>query len=172
MYLLDTNVIFELRQIKPRQSASVRAWAAGVAAGQLYLSAISILELEKGVMLLERRTPPQGSALRAWLGATVRAFEGRVLPFTGNTAALCAALHIPDPRPERDVMIAASLGTSHDTGHAQHQRLCPYGPALARPVCWVTLSLSSALGPPALLLSCKKSDSSYCATSFSSTSRT
>jgi predicted nucleic acid-binding protein len=108
MYLLDTNVISELRQGKPRQSASVRAWAAGVAAGQLYLSAISILELEKGVMLLERRTPPQGSALRTWLGATVRAFEGRILPFTGNTAALCAALHIPDPRPERDAMIAAS----------------------------------------------------------------
>lgn len=108
MYLLDTNVISELRQGKPRQSGAVRVWAAGVPAGQLYLSAICILELEKGVMLLERRTPPQGSALRAWLGATVRAFEGRVLPFTGNTAALCAALHIPDPRPERDAMIAAS----------------------------------------------------------------
>lgn len=108
MYLLDTNVISELRQSKPRQSGAVRVWAAGVPAGQLYLSAICILELEKGVMLLERRTPPQGSALRAWLGATVRAFEGRVLPFTGNTAALCAALHIPDPRPERDAMIAAS----------------------------------------------------------------
>ena len=108
MYLLDTNVISDLRQGKPRQSAAVRVWAAGVPAGQLYLSAISILELEKGVMLLERRTPPQGSALRAWLGATVRAFEGRVLPFTGNTATLCAALHIPAPRPERDAMIAAS----------------------------------------------------------------
>ena len=108
MYLLDTNVISELRQGKPRQSAAVRTWAAGVPAAQLYLTAISILELEKGVMLLERRTPPQGSALRSWLGATVRAFEGRVLPFTGNTAALCAALHIPDPRPERDAMIAAS----------------------------------------------------------------
>lgn len=108
MYLLDTNVISELRQGKPRQSGAVRVWAAGVPAGQLYLSAICILELEKGVMLLERRTPPQGSALRAWLGATVRAFEGRVVPFTGNTAALCAGLHIPDPRPERDAMIAAS----------------------------------------------------------------
>ena len=108
MYLLDTNVISELRQGKPRQSGAVRVWAAGVPAGQLYLSAICIQELEKGVMLLERRTPPQGSALRAWLGATVRAFEGRVLPFTGNTAALCAALHIPHPRPERDAMIAAS----------------------------------------------------------------
>ena len=78
MYLLDTNVISELRQGKPHQSAAVRVWAAGVPAGQLYLSAISILELEKGVMLLERRTPPQGSALRAWLGATVRAFDRAV----------------------------------------------------------------------------------------------
>jgi predicted nucleic acid-binding protein len=65
MYLLDTNVISELRQGKPHQSPEVRAWAATLPASQLFISAICILELEKGVLALERKTPPQGSALRA-----------------------------------------------------------------------------------------------------------
>ena len=108
MYVLDTNVISELRQGKPKQSAPVRAWAAGQPARQLFLSAISILELEKGVMALERRTPPQGAALRVWLTGVRATFAGRILPFTDNTATLCAAMHVPNPRSDRDAMIAAT----------------------------------------------------------------
>lgn len=107
MYVLDTNVISELRQGKPNPSPEVRAWAAGKPASQLFLTAISILELEKGVLALERRTPPQGSALRAWLIAVRAAFAGRILPFTDHAATLCAAMHVPNPRSERDAMIAA-----------------------------------------------------------------
>lgn len=108
MFVLDTNVISELRHGKPNQSPYVRAWAASVSARQLFLSAISILELEKGVLALERRTPPQGSALRVWLTGVRAAFNGRILPFTDNTAVLCAGLHIPNPRSDRDAMIAAT----------------------------------------------------------------
>jgi len=108
MYVLDTNVISELRHGKPNQSAEVRAWAARQPVRQLFLSAICILELEKGVLALERRTPPQGSALRAWLTGLQTAFAGRILPFTGLTATLCAAMHVPNPRSERDAMIAAT----------------------------------------------------------------
>jgi predicted nucleic acid-binding protein len=72
------------------------------------LSAISILELEQGVLALERCTPPQGSALRAWLNGVRSAFAGRILPFNDNTATLCAAMHVPNPRSERDAMIAAT----------------------------------------------------------------
>ena len=108
MYVLDTNVISELRQGKPKQSAQVRAGAAGQPARQLFLSAISILELEKGVMALERRTPPQGAALRVWLTGVRATFAGRILPFTDNTATLCAAMHVPNPRSDRDAMIAAT----------------------------------------------------------------
>ena len=108
MYVLDTNVISELRQGKPKQSAQLRAWAADQPARQLFLSAISILELEKGVMALERRTPPQGAALRVWLTGVRAAFAGRILPFTDNTATLCAAMHVPTPRSDRDAMIAAT----------------------------------------------------------------
>lgn len=108
MYVLDTNVISELRQGKPKQSPQVRAWAAAQPASQLFLSAITMLELEKGVLALERRTPPQGHALRDWLTGVHAAFAGRILPFTEHTAILCAAMHIPNPRSDRDAMIAAT----------------------------------------------------------------
>ena len=108
MFVLDTNVISELRQGKPSQSSEVRAWAAAEPASRLFLSAITILELEKGVQALERRTPPHGSALRAWLAGVRAAFAGRILPFTEYTAPLCAALHLPNACAERDAMIAAT----------------------------------------------------------------
>ena len=108
MFVLDTNVVSELRQGKPSQSPEVRRWAATQPAARLFLSAITILELEKGVQALEARTPTQGSALRVWLTAVGTAFDGRILPFTERTAPICAALHVPNARAERDAMIAAT----------------------------------------------------------------
>ena len=108
MFILDTNVVSELRQGKPNASLAVRQWAAGQASNQLYLSAITLLELELGVQSLERKVPPQGSALRAWLKGVRHAFTGRILPFAETTAPLCATLHIPNPRADRDAMIAAT----------------------------------------------------------------
>lgn len=107
MFVLDTNVISELRRGKPNPSAEVRRWAASQPSHRLFLSAITLLELELGVQLLERRVPSQGSALRAWLKGVSEAFEGRILAFTHNTAPVCAALHVPNPCSERDAMIAA-----------------------------------------------------------------
>ena len=75
---------------------------------RLYLSAITLLELELGIQALERKAPPQGGVLRAWLGGVRAAFAGRILPFAENTAPVCAALHIPNPRSDRDAMIAAT----------------------------------------------------------------
>jgi len=74
----------------------------------LYLSAITILELEMGTQTLARRSPPQGRALRTWLTGVRAAFAGRILPFTENTAPVCASLHVPNPHSERDSMIAAT----------------------------------------------------------------
>ena len=108
MYLLDTNVISELRHGKPQQSQAVRAWAADKEMNRLYLSAITVLELEKGVQSLERKLPPQGSALRDWLDRVKFAFADRILPFTQDAAVLCAGMHFPHPKPERDAMIAAT----------------------------------------------------------------
>lgn len=108
MFVLDTNVISELRRGKPNPSAEVRRWAASQPSHRLFLSAITLLELELGTQLLERRVPSQGAALRGWLTGVCEAFEGRILPFTQNTAPVCASLHVPNPGSERDAMIAAT----------------------------------------------------------------
>lgn len=110
MYLLDTNVVSELRKAKAGKADDrVTAWARSVSPGALFLSAISILELELGVLLVQRRDTSQGDILRTWLDHHVLpAFRGRILPVDTAVARRCAALHVPDPRSERDALIAAS----------------------------------------------------------------
>jgi toxin FitB len=110
MFVLDTNVVSELRKAKAgKADRNVAAWAAGVPADALFLSAITILELETGVLLVQRRDPKQGALLRVWLDQHVLpAFSGRVLPVDTAVAQRCAALHVPDPRSDRDALIAAT----------------------------------------------------------------
>ena len=110
MYLLDTNVVSELRKAKSgKADARVTAWAAEVPASELFLSAISVLELEMGVLLVERRDAAQGAVLRSWLDKHVLpAFADRILPVDAAVARRCARLHVPDPRAERDALIAAT----------------------------------------------------------------
>lgn len=110
MFILDTNVVSELRKAKAgRADAHVVAWAQGIEAGRLYLSAISVLELETGVLQLERRDPVQGAVMRAWLDAHVMpAFAGRILPVDVAVALQCARMHVPDRRSDRDALIAAT----------------------------------------------------------------
>jgi predicted nucleic acid-binding protein len=108
MFLLDTNVISELRR-PDKADARVLAWAAASPLAVFYLSAISVLELELGVLTLERRDAAQGQVLRAWLdGQILPQFEGRILPVDTAVALECARLHVPDPRSHRDAMIAAT----------------------------------------------------------------
>jgi toxin FitB len=110
MFLLDTNVISELRKARAgKADRNVAAWARTVATGSLFLSAIVIHELEIGVLLAERRDPPTGAILRAWLDDhALPAFAERVLPVDAAVARRSAALHVPDPRPVRDALIAAT----------------------------------------------------------------
>jgi len=110
MYILDTNVVSELRKAKAgKADRNVAAWAAGVSPASLFLSAISILELETGVLIIERRDSAQGAVLRDWMDLHVLpAFAGRVLSIDTVIAQRCARLHVPDRRPYRDAIIAAS----------------------------------------------------------------
>lgn len=110
MYLLDTNVVSELRKARAgRADENVRAWAARAPAESLFVSVITIQELEIGILLAERRDPPQGAVLRTWLEDHVLpAFADRVLPIDLLIARRSAALHVPDPRPVRDALIAAT----------------------------------------------------------------
>ena len=110
MFLLDTNVISELRKIRMgRADKNVMQWADSVDAADLYLSAITVQELEMGVLLAERRDPSQGAIFRTWFQSHVLpAFAGRILPVDTAVAQRCAALHVPDPRPAMDSLIAAT----------------------------------------------------------------
>ena len=110
MYLLDTNVVSELRKAKSgKADKRVVSWAKGVPASSLYLSSISLLELEIGVLLIEQRDPLQGTMLRVWLDEQViPVFADRTIAVDAAVARRCARLHVPDPRSERDALIAAS----------------------------------------------------------------
>jgi toxin FitB len=110
MYLLDTNVVSELRKAKTgKVERNVRNWAKSVPASMLFLSAISILELEIGILLIERRDQAQGSLLRSWMTDHILpTFEGRILAIDTAVAQRCAALHVPAHRSDRDALIAAT----------------------------------------------------------------
>lgn len=110
MYLLDTNVVSELRKAQAgKADKSVKAWANSVSATSMFLSAITILELETGILLVERRDPTQGAVLRTWLdGHVLPAFSDRILAVDVAVAQRCAKLHVPDPRAHRDSLVAAT----------------------------------------------------------------
>jgi toxin FitB len=108
MYVLDTNVVSELRKAG-RADSNVVAWANKVATGTLYISAVTLLEIELDILSLERRHEPQASILRVWMQSHVLpAFEGRILPVDTAVALQCAQLHVPNRRAERDALIAAT----------------------------------------------------------------
>lgn len=110
MYVLDTNVVSELRKVRVgKADPNVASWAENVDAAHLFVSAITIMELELGVLSIERKDAIQGAMLRAWLEQHVLPeFSGRTLPIDSVVAQRCARLHIPDKRGERDALIAAT----------------------------------------------------------------
>jgi predicted nucleic acid-binding protein len=110
MLLLDTNVVSELRKVRlGKADKHVARWADSVEASDLHLSVITIQELEIGVLLVERRDPAQGSILRTWLnGHVLPAFHGRIVDVDIAIAQRSARLNVPEPRPVRDGLIAAT----------------------------------------------------------------
>ena len=110
MYLLDTNVVSELRKATSgRANKNVVQWASNEDTETLFISVITVLELEMGILSIERRDQQQGLMLRRWLEDQVLpSFEGRILPIDIAIARKCAELHVPDKRAERDAMIAAT----------------------------------------------------------------
>lgn len=108
MFVLDTNVLSALRR-PDKLPSQVAAWAESLDAGEAFVSVISILEIEIGILAKARTDAAQGQILRSWLEADVLgSFEDRVLPVDTAVARRCAALHIPDRRSERDALIAAT----------------------------------------------------------------
>jgi predicted nucleic acid-binding protein len=110
MFILDTNVVSELRKAKAgKANPGLTEWANEVPAALMFLSVISLHELEHGVLLAERCDPARGDVLRQWLDTSVvNAFAGRFLPVDEPVARRAAALHVPNPAPFRDALIAAT----------------------------------------------------------------
>lgn len=110
MFVLDTNVVSELRKVRlGKADVNVAAWTQSVDAADLFVSAITIMELELGVLSVERKDATQGAMLRSWLEQHVLPeFSARTLPVDTAVVQRRARLHIPDKRGERDALIAAT----------------------------------------------------------------
>ena len=109
-YLFDTNVVSELRKVgDAKADANVIRWVSAQDSSDLFISAITILEIERGILSLQRRDPSQGALLRKWMDERVRpGFEGRILPIDDAVATRCAYLHVPDRRNEADALIGST----------------------------------------------------------------
>jgi toxin FitB len=110
MFLLDTNIISESRKLgTARVDPNVARWLGEVDVEATFVSAMTVFELERGVRQMELRDARQGSALRRWLDDQVMTtYENRTLPLSADVALICASLHVPDPKSERDAWIAAT----------------------------------------------------------------
>lgn len=104
MFLLDTNVVFELRKPVARRDANVSAWLDGHDPTTFFISVITAFELEIGVLRRLRTDPVAGEVLRDWFECVVLyQFKNRIIPVTVEVARLCAPLHVPNPHAERTV---------------------------------------------------------------------
>jgi predicted nucleic acid-binding protein len=108
MFLFDTNVVSALRKPE-REGPAFERWTKMAVAARPFLSVVTVMEIEIGILRLQRRDGTQAESLRRWMDKTViPGFEGRILDFDTGVARRCAALHVPDPCSERDAMIAAT----------------------------------------------------------------
>ena len=108
MFVLDTNVISGLRR-PAKADPKLLAWSNATPVAQTFLSAITILEIELGTLLMERKDQAQAKILRSWIDAQILTrFAGRILAVDTAVAQCCARLHVPNPRAERDALIAAT----------------------------------------------------------------
>lgn len=109
MYLLDTNVVSELRKIKTAKAhQGLSQWLSSIQPEQLYINTIVLMELKKGIFLKQRKDPKQAQVLQIWLDTVIRpAFAQRTLNIDENTIDICAKLHVPNKRPENDAWIGA-----------------------------------------------------------------
>ena len=107
MYLLNSEVVLELRKAKAgRTDTGLATWAAGVSRQNLFLSALTLLELESGAMEVERQDKAAGAALREWIdGPVMAAFEGRILAVDAAIVRRRARLPYKDAR---DGLLAAT----------------------------------------------------------------
>ncbi|OED39326.1 twitching motility protein PilT [Chromatiales bacterium (ex Bugula neritina AB1)] len=109
MIILDTNVVSELRkEANNRCEPKVSLWAATIDISNTYLSVITVLEIELGIRQISRRDNEQATKLQTWFDQLMRLYDKRLMPVDKKVAMRAASLHVPDPKPERDAIIAAT----------------------------------------------------------------
>ncbi|MBX3195022.1 MAG: type II toxin-antitoxin system VapC family toxin [Microbacteriaceae bacterium] len=122
-YLLDTDAVSLARKA---EGSPFGDWIARQPIGDLAISAITLLELDIGVRRAERKDARGGARLRLWLdGAVIPMFEGRILPVDERVARAAAGMHVPDPAPDMDSLIAATAlayGLTLVTGNIKDMR--------------------------------------------------
>jgi toxin FitB len=91
-----------------RGNPNVVGWFKAVDHSALYLSVITVLELELGCQLIERRDAAQGAVLRRWLRGLLEGYRDRIIAIDSDIATRAASLHVPNPRESHDALIAAS----------------------------------------------------------------
>ncbi|MGX0978780.1 putative nucleic acid-binding protein [Roseovarius sp. MBR-51] len=132
MYILDTNVISAVR--RPDRAPQVAAWLRGKAEQDLFLSVITLGEIERGIRQQETRDPMFASDLRMWLDRTVLLFSDRLLAFEAEDARIWGRLSAEIGHTGADLMIAASAlrhGAIVVTGNISD--FAPTGAALENP---------------------------------------
>jgi predicted nucleic acid-binding protein len=138
MLLLDTNAASELRRLPKQHATPFAAWFAAHSSVPMFLSVISLLEIDYGVRLKERHDRAQADILRDWMESRLLpAFVDRLLPVTGPIARRCAAIHVPDRRPPHDALIAATAAVHNLTLVTRNVRdFAPMGVPLLNPWEW------------------------------------
>ena len=125
MYLLDTDVVWALRDGSAgRADPALVSWAGTISPTSLFVSVITMMELDGGGARAERRDKAAGAAIRSWIEERVRpAFAGRILPIDAAVAARFAALGYPDPRDGLLAATALEHGTTLVTRDARTFKL-------------------------------------------------
>lgn len=111
-YLIDTNVISELRK-GDRSDPNVRHWFARHVSDELWISVLVVGELRRGVELIRRRDQAAADSLDRWLISVLRDFGDRILPITAPVAERWGRINVPDPLPAIDGFLAATA-IEHD----------------------------------------------------------
>jgi predicted nucleic acid-binding protein len=106
-YLLDTNVISELRKGE-RANPKVAAWFSGLSDDEIYLSVLTIGEIRRGIESVRRRDPDSARALDSWLARLSEAHGERILPIERAITEEWGRMSVPDPLPVVDGLLAAT----------------------------------------------------------------
>lgn len=108
-FLLDTNVVSEMRKSSTVRNARLHAWTGQRPTESLFISVLTVQEIETGIGRLERRDPAQAGVFRHWLSAQlIPSFRHRIKPVDVAVATQAGQLHVPDKRPVVDALIAAT----------------------------------------------------------------